>query len=359
MTRGTYRSRPEPGSVAALVAAFRMSPRYRDFSPTYRKAIDTTLSRFNLVNHRHQVHTMTRGLVIALRDEMADVPGAANNWLSHIRTLLDYAVDLEYIAHNPARDVKPLRPKRPGGHRTWREDEIDAYLAHWGPGTEARLTLLLALYTGAAAVDLVKLGWHSIGDGDARPSDGRPSAHFGGQSGPQHLARIRYRRQKTERSKGTEETPLVDVPILPPLAEELEHGRSDRDAGLDADGRSGSGGDRGNRGVVDALTFLNRSPDALAHAMRLWTAKAGLGAPDRHGRHLTLHGLRKAMGRRLAEAGASVHMIQAILGHESLSSVQIYTRAYDRKSASDTAMELLQSRPLSTTVVRLKKDNGK
>ena len=53
----------------------------------------------------------------------------------------------------------------------------------------------------------------------------------------------------------------------------------------------------------------------------------------------TPHGLRKAAGRRLAEAGCSEKEIAAFLGHESLREVQRYTKAADRKWLAGQAME--------------------
>jgi integrase len=176
-----------------------------------------------------------------------------------------------------------------------------------------RLVFVLALCTGAAAVDLVRLGWHC------------------------HSAeRIQYRRQKTERRKGHEETPIVSIPVL----EEL----------------------RGELALVplSQMTFLEhagrpRSEGGLNHSFREWVdAVPGLEVPDRHGRRLTLHGLRKALGRRLAERGASPHMLMAWLGHESLESVQGYARAYDRETAADAGAELLGA-PKPTNVTRLKR----
>lgn len=43
------------------------------------------------------------------------------------------------------------------------------------------------------------------------------------------------------------------------------------------------------------------------------------------------HGLRKARSQALAEAGASAHQIAAWTGHESLSEVQRYSKASDKK----------------------------
>jgi integrase len=60
------------------------------------------------------------------------------------------------------------------------------------------------------------------------------------------------------------------------------------------------------------------------------------GCPD-----VSAHGLRKAAGRRLAEIGCSANQIAAILGHASLSEVQRYTKAADRKRMAREAMAKL------------------
>jgi integrase len=46
---------------------------------------------------------------------------------------------------------------------------------------------------------------------------------------------------------------------------------------------------------------------------------------------LSAHGLRKAMCRRLAEAGCSTKQIQAISGHATLKEVERYTKAVEQK----------------------------
>jgi integrase len=286
-----YRTKAIEGSFGDLIVRFRKSPRYLGWSRGTKKHADRVLSDLYDAYHATQVSTVTRGAIIGARDSLSHVPGAANNWLKVIRLLLDYAVDLEFIAHNPAREkIDNLKPARLGGFRTWREDEIEAYLAFHPLGTMPHTVLTLALYTAAAPVDLVKLGWHGVQDG-----------------------RIRYRRQKTERRKGTEETPLVDVAIMAPLAEAMA---------TIPPGRST---------FLETVEGLPRSQGALSHQMRRWVALAGLGEPDRNGRHLTLHGLRKAMGRRLAEAGVAPHGIMSVLGHESIKSAEVYTKAYDRE----------------------------
>jgi integrase len=59
---------------------------------------------------------------------------------------------------------------------------------------------------------------------------------------------------------------------------------------------------------------------SLGNEFRDWLRKAGL--PDR----LSLHGLRKAAARRLAEAGCTAHEIAAITGHKTLSEIERYCR---------------------------------
>jgi integrase len=53
---------------------------------------------------------------------------------------------------------------------------------------------------------------------------------------------------------------------------------------------------------------------------------------------LSPHGLRKAICRRLAEAGCTPHEIMAISGHQTLKEVTRYTVAADRAKLAQRAM---------------------
>jgi retron-type reverse transcriptase len=57
---------------------------------------------------------------------------------------------------------------------------------------------------------------------------------------------------------------------------------------------------------------------------------------------LSLHGLRKAACRRLAEAGCTPHEIMAISGHTTLKEVTRYTNKVDRKHMARAAMKRLR-----------------
>ncbi|MGB8155195.1 MAG: tyrosine-type recombinase/integrase, partial [Pseudolabrys sp.] len=56
------------------------------------------------------------------------------------------------------------------------------------------------------------------------------------------------------------------------------------------------------------------------------------------------HGLRKAAGRRLAEAGCTAHEIMAVLGHKTLAEAQKYTRDADQLRLAGAAITKLEGR---------------
>jgi len=150
--------------------------------------------------------------------------------------------------------------------------------------------MTLMLYTGAARVDVVKLGRGNIKGN-----------------------RLEYRRQKTR--KNPNGVP-VNIPLHPELVRVLA-------AVPD-----------------DAFTFLQtaqgkaRTADGLGTAMRKWCDAAGLPM-------CSSHGLRKAICRRLAEAGATAPEIMAVSGHKTLAEVQRYIEAYGRANAADSAISKL------------------
>jgi integrase len=72
------------------------------------------------------------------------------------------------------------------------------------------------------------------------------------------------------------------------------------------------------------------------------------GLPD----GLSPHGLRKAICRRLAEAGCTPHEIMAISGHKSLQEVTRYTAKASRVRMAQTAMESIGGSKLEQTTVK-------
>jgi integrase len=104
------------------------------------------------------------------------------------------------------------------------------------------------------------------------------------------------------------------------------------------------------RAILDAtpsphLTYLisghgkpYATAKSLGNAMSRWAAEAGLTG-------CSLHGLRKACCRKLAEAGCTVNQIQAVSGHKTLAEVERYTRDADRTRLAEEVISRTQSYP--------------
>jgi hypothetical protein len=92
---------------------------------------------------------------------------------------------------------------------------------------------------------------------------------------------------------------------------------------------------------ADHLTFLTTASGkpftaaGFTNWFRDMCNKAGLP------KGLSAHGLRKAMCRRLAEAGCSANEIAAISGHKTLHEVQRYTEAVDQERMARAAIRRL------------------
>ncbi|MEM6624628.1 MAG: tyrosine-type recombinase/integrase [Pseudomonadota bacterium] len=291
-TKGQVGSnRSEPGTLKALVASWKRTPQYLGWEDitriTYGRPAEEMCKKHG---HKRVAHLQTRH-VEALMADKAEKPTAANRRRKVLGMLLDHAISLGWRTDNPARNAKPYKIKSTGYH-TWTEDEIGRFYARHEPGTTEHTAMTLMLYTGAARIDAVRLGWGNVSSG-----------------------RISYRRQKTAKQSQVR----VDIPIHPELARVL-----------DALPR-------------DSFTFLqtaggkSRSPNGLGNLIREACDAAGLG-------ECSAHGLRKACARRLAEAGATPHMIAAVTGHATLGEVERYTRAADRAGLADQGFELMADR---------------
>ena len=55
------------------------------------------------------------------------------------------------------------------------------------------------------------------------------------------------------------------------------------------------------------------------------------------------HGLRKTLGRHMADAGCSAHEIMAALGHTTLAEAERYTREADRRRGGREAIIKLEA----------------
>lgn len=213
-------------------------------------------------------------------------PHAANNLLSVMRLLFEFAITDNCVRTNPTAGVKPIRA-RVKGFTDWPDEAIAAFEKRWPSGTRERLALCLLLYTGQRRGDMVRMGrQHRSGDN------------------------IRVTQNKT------------GVSLVIPM-----HARLVAEINASA--------------CKDQLTFLCTAfgrPFSAA-GFGNWFRDVVDAVPDLKGSGLTAHGLRKAAARRLAEAGCSALQIAAITGHKTLKEVSRYTAAADQGRMARDAMK--------------------
>ncbi len=285
------RSTAAPGTFAWLIERYLGSVAFTNLSPARRTNLRGGLDWLREEVGRYPFAPCRVGDVERIMGKKAG-PAAANNVRRNLSLLFNFALrhDLGATA-NPARAAQRRKMNADGFH-TWTDDEVTRYLERHGPGTTARLALLLALNTGMARQDLTRAGWQDVaGWGTPKP-------------------RIVYRRGKTGVG--------ADLPILPALAEELARVPRDR------------------------LLFLTHGakhrpykPETLGNWFRDRCAEAKVPG--------ALHGLRKAGATRLADAGASEHEIMAFLAHASPREASTYTKKASRVRLADSGLAKLGS----------------
>lgn len=286
--RSAGASRTVPGTLNDLIAKF-----YALHFPTveestrndYRALIEPLREQHG---HKRVAHMRVRH-VMEIKAGLSATPQKANKTLKRLSQLMDLAVKLEMRSDNPVKGVDRYKTGS-GGFHAWTEAEIARFFEVYLPWTPAFLSMTLMLYSGASRCDAVKLGWGNIRGG-----------------------RLEYRRQKTRKNP---EGILVSIPVHPFLAEALQAVPN------------------------GAFTFLqteqgkSTTATGLGTAMRKWCDKAGLPL-------CSSHGLRKAICRRIAEAGGEAHEIMSVSGHITLAEAQRYCEDFGRKGLADSAIARL------------------
>jgi len=273
-------------SLSTLIDGYYRSQEFLKLNSRSQIVRRQILNRFATEHGAKPYAKMERRHVLFIRDAMADRPGAATNLIKALRSLFSYALDYDLVKVNPAAQVDYLKAKGNGFH-SWTIEEVRKFEAKHPIGTKARLAMALLLYTGQRRSDVVKFGKQMVRSG-----------------------RLHYSQQKTGKPMSTR--------IIAPLLEII------------------------NATPATGLAFLETSfgmpftANGFGNAFREWCDEAGLP-------HCSSHGLRKALGARLAELGASTKQIQNALGHETLAQASLYTKAADEQVGSDAALELFEN----------------
>lgn len=233
------------------------------------------------------VADIKRRHVKAMLGSLSNTPFSAYDALGVLRKMIVAALDEEWIEVDPTHRIK-FRPTS-DGHKTWTDYQRSKYEAHWPLGTLPRTAYACALYLGPRRGDLVDLEWTDL-EGDAFP-------YVQGKTG-KHLV----------------------VPILPALRE-----------ALDAAPKIGPY-------VLGTIHGGQRRANTLTTDFYDWTHAAGLGDG------CTVHGLRKTLGKILAEEGATTRELMDVLGHDAIAHAEIYSRDAEQVRLAQSAMDKVRNR---------------
>lgn len=286
-TQGTAAQpgRAIPGTFDALIADFYRSEVWHDLRESTREVYRGQFERFRTSYGSRRVATMTPKHVRNLIYMMRETPTAANNLRKRLKQLFDFAVIEKYRPDNPTIVIRSLRT-REGGHPTWSERDIARYEAYHPIGSSARLAFDLALYTAQRRSDV-----HAMG----------PSQIEGNK--------IWVKQLKTGKE--------LLIPIHTALA------------------RSLAATPTGEEKFVLSSRDENFTEDSFGMWFKKKCREAGI--TDR-----SMHGLRKAAARRMAELGLSNQIIKSITGHTSDAEVARYTREAEQKKMAELAMQALE-----------------
>lgn len=220
--------------------------------------------------------------------DMSETPAAANVLRKVLAGIMDGAVRMNWRPDNPVRFTEPY-PENKDGYHTWTDEEIEQYRSHFALGTIARLTLELALNTAARRCNIATLTRDDIVNG----------------------------RIAVDHAKGNNET---SVPLLATTKAALE--------ALPA---------APIKHLVITAFGKPFSEAGLGNRMRKWCDVAGLP-------QCSLHGLRKAVSRQLAEHGATDAEGQAITGHKKAATFAHYRAKANRANLADRAFSNMETK---------------
>jgi enterobacteria phage integrase len=277
--------RDAPGTIGALIVSYKSIGTFTDLRATSKKGYTTRLETIR-VEHGHRTVTgMTaEHIKEKILTPLADRPGAQLDTLKKLRILVQHAIGLRWLKSDPTAGIKRPKTKE---IRAWTDAELAAFEGRWPIGTKQRTAYELMRNVGTARADVHGITWAQI------DIDG-----------------VGYKRSKT------------GVVVDSEMPDELR-------VALDATPR-------------EHVTIINTefgrpfSVNGFSGFMRDAMTAAGLPMDCKP------HGLRKTLGREMADAGATAHDIMAKLGHTTLKQAENYTREADRKRGARRAGEKLR-----------------
>jgi integrase len=296
-------SQPRPGTLGALIAAYRRSPEFLELAERTRRDYQKVFDYPRPLDGDALIQ-ITSAYVIEVRDAafQAHRRRFANYVLAVLRLLLKWGAVRDLVETNQAATVPKLRRPRgtPQANRPWDQDECEAVL-YAAPGG-LKVGIALGMFAGMREGDAIR-AQRSIYDGEW----------------------LRWVQGKTGAA--------MELPVHPTLKAILDE-------------KAGSG-------EVDALTLVanNRGVPYTADGFRTMFFRLirQLETERKVRPGLTFHGLRHTAGRVLADRGADLRTIAALLGHKTLQMAAHYSEEHDRKKRAVAAVAKLRPRNTKRT----------
>lgn len=277
-------TRPTDGTLGSLFDRYYQSAEFKRLNVTTQH-VRRLIFHIHEAAGRNPYRLLETKHAWRMRDLKADRPEAANGQVKALRAVFSWAVPgVELAERNPAKDVPYIEAKG-DGHHSWTDAEVAQYEARHPVSTTARLAMALLLFTSQRRSDIVLFG-------------------------PNH---VRAGWLDFTQQKNRDRNPIyLEIAIWSEFQDILDATPLGADTFL-----------------INAFSkpfsvagFGNWFPERCD--------KAGLN-------HCSVHGLRKAAARRLAENDRSSHQIMAITGHTTLREVDRYTRAANQRKLAGQA----------------------
>lgn len=275
------------GSIAAAIISYQRSTEFSAMAETTRQQRRGHLSKIEATWGTARLTDLRATHIEADIAKLASHP--ANNRRKTWRGLCKWAKRKRLIAQDPSAEIEKAATVKSDGFKPWTKEDVEKFRDHWPETTPQRLAMELIYWTAARASDAVRLGPGMV------TKDGW----------------LTFRQRKT----GGE----VSIPFNRTLPEFAHAMQTDLDVLKGAMAHA-------PRHMTWLVTSHGKARSEKAFSS--WFAGAAVSAGIRG---KSAHGLRKTRAKELAEAGATVHQIAAWTGHESLSEVQRYSKAADRK----------------------------
>jgi integrase len=284
--RSRHKSKPGVLTFEGLIRSYEKSPEFRGKAQSTRDSYSRYLEVANkLLRTKHglswPLKDVARTDLLAIREKLADTPGAANQTMRALGVLFAWAVDEEKVdeKENPAKKLKRFEAIP---HEPWPEDLLEEALADPQVGD----AVALFYFTGQRINEVVRMTWNAIEDD--------------------------YMQVYVQKTKQN-----LRVALLPELAERLQ---------------------RIPRG--DAVTILMNSN---GHSWSRTGLRLKLQAwAKERGHKVVPHGLRKNAVISLLEAGCTPAQVQGITD-QTLPVIQHYAKKVNKLTLGRAAVAILDA----------------